>query len=177
MRDIETIQLALTAAETGHLVMGTLHTNSAPKTIDRIIDVFPANDKEMVRAMLSVSLEAVITQALLKHREGGRVAAHEIMLGTPAVRNLIREGKVPQLYSIIQIGTKIGMKTMKDSVYELLNQGFISEQTARALLATSTTDEDDEIELKSNSINNQNQKKRLPGAPAAQGTKPAYTGF
>jgi twitching motility protein PilT len=137
LRDIETMQLALTAAETGHLVMGTLHTNSAPKTIDRIIDVFPANDKEMVRAMLSVSLEAVITQALLKRKEGGRVAVHEIMLGTPAVRNLIREGKVPQLYSLIQIGSKIGMRTMKDSVFEVLHQGIITEAVARSLLMTS----------------------------------------
>lgn len=142
LRDIETIQLALTAAETGHLVMGTLHTNSAPKTIDRIIDVFPANDKEMVRAMLSVSLEAVVTQALLKRKEGGRIAVHEIMLGTPAVRNLIREGKIPQLYSLIQIGSKIGMRTMKDSVYIALEQGIISEVTARTLLATSTSDEE-----------------------------------
>lgn len=144
LRDIETIQLALTAAETGHLVMGTLHTNSAPKTIDRIIDVFPANDKEMVRAMLSVSLEAVVTQTLLKHKEGGRVAAHEIMLGTPAVRNLVREGKVPQLYSLIQMGTKLGMRTMKDCVYDLLNQGMISEQTARSALSTSASDDSEE---------------------------------
>jgi twitching motility protein PilT len=145
LRDIETIQLALTAAETGHLVMGTLHTNSAPKTIDRIIDVFPANDKEMVRAMLSVSLEAVITQALLKRKDGGRVAVHEIMLGTPAVRNLIREGKVPQLYSLIQIGSKIGMKTMKDSVMDLFNEGIITEQTARAALSTSTSEEEEPL--------------------------------
>ena len=142
LRDMETIQLALTAAETGHLVMGTLHTNSAPKTIDRIIDVFPANDKEMIRAMLSVSLEAVITQALLKRRDGGRVAAHEIMLGTPAVRNLIREGKIPQLYSMLQIGSKIGMCLMKDSVQHLLEQGIINEQAAKALLATSTSEDE-----------------------------------
>jgi twitching motility protein PilT len=142
LRDIETMQLALTAAETGHLVMGTLHTNSAPKTIDRIIDVFPANDKEMVRAMLSVSLEAVVTQALLKRKEGGRIAVHEIMLGTPAVRNLIREGKVPQLYSLIQIGSKIGMRTMKDSVLEVLAQGIISEATARSILINSATEEE-----------------------------------
>ncbi len=145
LRDIETIQLALTAAETGHLVMGTLHTNSAPKTIDRIIDVFPANDKEMVRAMLSVSLEAVITQALLKRKDGGRIAVHEIMLGTPAVRNLIREGKVPQLYSLIQIGSKIGMKTMKDSVMDLYSQGVISEQIARSALSTSISEEEEAL--------------------------------
>ena len=143
LRDIETIQLALTAAETGHLVMGTLHTNSAPKTIDRIIDVFPGDDKEMVRAMLSVSLEAVITQTLLKRKEGGRVAAHEIMLGTNAVRNLIREGKVPQLYSLIQMGSKIGMRTMKDSIYDLIAKDVVSEATARAFLVTSTTNEEE----------------------------------
>jgi len=141
LRDIETIQLALTAAETGHLVFGTLHTSSAPKTIDRIIDVFPANEKEMVRAMLSVSLEAVITQALLKNKEGGRVAAHEIMLGTSAVRNLIREGRIPQIYSMMQMGSKIGMVTMKDSVNSLLTKKIISEETARAHLMTSTSEE------------------------------------
>lgn len=134
MRDLETIQLALTAAETGHLVMGTLHTNTAPKTIDRIIDVFPANDKPMVRAMLSVSIQAIISQALLKRKEGGRVASHEIMLGTPAVRNLIREGKVPQLYSAIQMGRKLGMTTMKDSVYKLFQEGVITEDTVREML-------------------------------------------
>lgn len=142
LRDIETIQLALTAAETGHLVMGTLHTSSAPKTIDRIIDVFPAEDKEMVRAMLSVSLEAVVSQALLKRKEGGRVAAHEIMLGTSAIRNLIREGKVPQIYSMMQMGSKLGMVTMKDSVYALMNQKIITEETARAHLLTSTSEEE-----------------------------------
>src|SRR5579883_2390184 len=106
MRDLETIALALTAAETGHLVFGTLHTNSAPKTVDRIIDVFPANDKEMVRAMLSVSLEAVIAQALVKRADGtGRVAVHEVLLGTPAVRNLIRENKIPQVSSMMQVGS------------------------------------------------------------------------
>lgn len=135
LRDLETIQLALTAAETGHLVMGTLHTNTAPKTIDRIIDVFPGNDKPMVRAMLSVSVQAIISQALLKRQGGGRVAAHEIMLGTPAVRNLIREGKVPQLYSLIQMGRKIGMCTMRDSVYQLFKDGVISENTVREMLA------------------------------------------
>ncbi len=145
LRDIETTRLALTAAETGHLVMATMHTNSAPKTIDRIIDMFPANDKEMVRAMLSVSLEAVITQALLKRKEGGRVAAHEIMLGTPAVRNLIREAKVPQLSSLIQIGSKLGMITMRDSIYNLLEKDIISESAARAHLLTSATEDSEEM--------------------------------
>ncbi len=139
LRDIETIHLAMTAAETGHLVMGTLHTNTAPKTIDRIIDVFPSADKEMARAMLSVSLEAVISQALLKTKDGtGRVAAHEIMLGTSAVRNLIREAKIPQLYSVIQTGSKMGMKTMKESLNELVVAGKIDESEMHRILATSS---------------------------------------
>ena len=113
MRDLETIRLALTAAETGHLVFGTLHTSSAAKTVDRIIDVFPAAEKEMVRSMLSESLRSVISQSLLKTKDGtGRVAAHEIMLGTPAIRNLIREAKVAQMYSAIQTGQNLGMQTM-----------------------------------------------------------------
>jgi twitching motility protein PilT len=136
LRDLETIQLAMTAAETGHLVMGTLHTNTAPKTIDRIIDVFPANDKPMIRAMLSVSIQAIISQALIKTADGhGRVAAHEIMLGTPAIRNLIREGKIPQLYSLIQTGSKMGMITMKDSLYALMKEGKISGAAVEELLA------------------------------------------
>jgi twitching motility protein PilT len=139
LRDIETIHLAMTAAETGHLVMGTLHTNTAPKTIDRIIDAFPSADKEMARAMLSVSLEAVISQALVKTKDGtGRVAAHEIMLGTSAVRNLIRESKIPQLYSIIQTGSKVGMKTMKDSLNELIIEGKIDEAEMQRILVTSS---------------------------------------
>ncbi|MCB1322939.1 MAG: type IV pilus twitching motility protein PilT, partial [Leptospiraceae bacterium] len=139
MRDLETIQLAMTAAETGHLVMGTLHTSSAAKTIDRIIDVFPANEKEMVRAMLSVSLEAIITQTLLKRADGnGRVAAHEILVGTPAVRNLIRENKIPQLYSMIQTGSKSGMILMKDSITRLLELGIINSAEARRHLLTSS---------------------------------------
>ena len=119
MRDQETISLALTAAETGHLVFGTLHTSSAAKTIDRIIDVFPAGEKEMVRAMLSESLEGVIAQRLLKKPEGGRVAAYEIMIGTPAIRNLIREAKVPQIYGMIQTGRDAGMVTMDQSSHDL----------------------------------------------------------
>lgn len=135
LRDLETIQLAMTAAETGHLVFGTLHTNSAPKTVDRIIDVFPANDKEMVRAMLSVSLEAVVTQALVKRADGtGRIAVHEILVGTPAIRNLIRENKVPQIASMMQVGSKAGMRTMKDAAYALLNDGMINSDTAKSLL-------------------------------------------
>lgn len=137
MRDLETIQLALTAAETGHLVMGTLHTSSAAKTVDRIIDVFPADDKEMVRAMLSVSLEGVITQTLVKKADGhGRVAAHEIMLATTAIRNLIREGKVPQMNSMIQMGSKIGMCTMRDALNRLYESGQITADTLRDALST-----------------------------------------
>jgi Tfp pilus assembly ATPase PilU len=112
MRDLETIRLALTAAETGHLVFGTLHTSSAAKTIDRIVDVFPGEEKDMVRSMLSESLRAVISQTLLKRIGGGRVAAHEIMIGTPAIRNLIREGKIAQMYSTIQTGQAAGMQTL-----------------------------------------------------------------
>ena len=131
MRDLETIRLALTAAETGHLVFGTLHTSSAAKTMDRVIDVFPAQEKEMVRAMLSESLRAVISQALLKRVGGGRVAAHEIMIGTPAIRNLIREGKVAQMYSAIQTGVKDGMQTLDQCLQDLLSRGVITKEEAR----------------------------------------------
>jgi len=131
MRDPETIRLALTAAETGHLVFGTLHTNSAAKTIDRIIDVFPAAEKDMVRSMLSESLRSVISQTLLKRIGGGRVAAHEIMIGTPAIRNLIRENKVPQMYSAIQTGQGVGMQTLDQCLIELVRQGVVSKQDAR----------------------------------------------
>ncbi len=142
LRDIETIQLALTAAETGHLVLATLHTSAAPKTINRIIDVFPDTSKDMVRAMLSVSLEAVIAQCLLKRADGtGRVAAWEIMLGNPAVRNLIRENRIPQLYSIMQTSVKIGMQTMKDSVYNLRDKGIISHDEARQAILSSSDEE------------------------------------
>ena len=131
MRDLETIRLALTAAETGHLVFGTLHTTSAAKTIDRIVDVFPAAEKEMVRAMLSESLRAVISQTLLKRIGGGRVAAHEIMVGTPAIRNLIREGKIAQMYSAIQTGLKEGMQTLDQCLLDLVRRGLISKEDAR----------------------------------------------
>jgi twitching motility protein PilT len=131
MRDLETIRLALTAAETGHLVFGTLHTTSAAKTIDRIIDVFPAAEKGMVRSMLSESLQGVISQTLLKKSSGGRVAAHEIMIGTPAIRNLIREDKVAQMYSAIQTGAAYGMKTLDQSLLDLVKKGAISRETAR----------------------------------------------
>ena len=144
LRNLETMQLALTAAETGHLVMGTLHTSSAAKTVDRIIDVFPADDKEMVRAMLSVSLEAVIAQTLLKKTDGrGRVAAHEIMLGTPAIRNLIREAKIPQISSMMQIGSKQGMIIMRDALNRLYEAGEISAETLREATMTSAGGEEE----------------------------------
>ena len=131
MRDLETIRLALTAAETGHLVFGTLHTSSAAKTVDRIVDVFPAAEKDMVRAMLSESLRAVISQTLLKKKGGGRVAAHEIMIGTPAIRNLIRENKVAQMYSSIQTGQKEGMQTLDQCLKDLVRKGMTSLEEAR----------------------------------------------
>jgi len=135
MRDLETIRLAMTAAETGHLVFGTLHTTSAPKTIDRIIDVFPAEEKSMVRSMLSESLRAVISQTLVKKVGGGRVAAHEIMIGVPAIRNLIREDKIAQMYSAIQTGMQHGMQTMDQCLQNLVNRGLISRQDAMAKAA------------------------------------------
>ncbi len=130
MRDLETIRLAMTAAETGHLVFGTLHTTSAPKTIDRIIDVFPGEEKAMVRSMLSESLRAVISQTLVKKVGGGRVAAHEIMMGVPAIRNLIREDKIAQMYSAIQTGMSSGMQTMDQCLQNLINRGMITRQDA-----------------------------------------------
>ncbi|HQR04840.1 MAG TPA: type IV pilus twitching motility protein PilT, partial [Rhodocyclaceae bacterium] len=132
MRDLETIRLALSAAETGHLVFGTLHTSSAAKTVDRIVDVFPAAEKEMVRAMLSESLRAVISQALLKTKDGnGRVAAHEIMIGTPAIRNLIRENKIAQMYSAIQTGQQFGMQTLDQNLQDLVKRNIVSPAEAR----------------------------------------------
>src|ERR1700732_3536006 len=131
MRDLETIRLALTAAETGHLVFATLHTSSAAKTIDRIIDVFPAAEKDMVRAMLSESLRAVVSQTLMKRVGGGRIAAHEIMIGTPAIRNLIREGKIAQMYSAIQTGQGQGMQTLDQCLQELVQKGSDSRKEAK----------------------------------------------
>jgi twitching motility protein PilT len=130
MRDLETIRLALSAAETGHLVFGTLHTSSAAKTIDRIVDVFPAAEKAMVRSMLSESLKAVISQTLMKKIGGGRVAAHEIMIGTPAIRNLIREDKVAQMYSAIQTGQNVGMQTLDQDLKSLLASGVVAKDEA-----------------------------------------------
>jgi twitching motility protein PilT len=131
MRDLETIRLALTAAETGHLVFGTLHTTSAAKTIDRVVDVFPAGEKPMVRSMLSESLQAVISQTLMKKIGGGRVAAHEIMIGTAAIRNLIREDKVAQMYSAIQTGGALGMQTLDQCLHNLVDQRLISAEVAK----------------------------------------------
>ena len=133
LRDLETIRLAMTAAETGHLMFNTLHTSSAAKTIDRIIDVFPGDEKEMIRAMLSESLQAVIAQTLCKTKDGGgRVAAHEIMIGTSAIRNLIRENKVAQMYSSIQTGQSLGMQTLDQNLADLVRRNVISAAEARA---------------------------------------------
>ena len=131
LRDLETIRLALTAAETGHLVFGTLHTTSAAKTIDRVIDVFPAEEKSMIRSMLSESLQAVVSQTLMKKNGGGRVAAHEIMMGTAAIRNLIREDKVAQMYSAIQTGGALGMQTLDQCLQGLVQKGLVARDVAR----------------------------------------------
>ncbi len=137
LRDLETIRLALTAAETGHLVFGTLHTSSAAKTIDRVVDVFPAAEKEMVRAMLSESVVAIISQSLLKIKDGsGRVAAHEIMVGTPAIRNLIRENKIAQMYSMIQTGSQFGMQTLDQCMIDLVRRNVVSVAEARQYAKT-----------------------------------------
>lgn len=130
MRDLETIQLALTAAETGHLVFGTLHTSSAPKTVDRVIDVFPPVQQPQVRAMFAESIQAIVTQTLCKKVGGGRVAALEILLGTTAVRNLIREGKIHQIPSVMQTSQGVGMQTMEMHLRELVDRNLISRETA-----------------------------------------------
>lgn len=132
LRDLETIRLAMTAAETGHLVLATLHTSSAPKTIDRIVDVFPGEEKSMVRSMLSESIQAVIAQTLIKRVGGGRIAAHEIMVGTSAIRNLIREDKIAQMYSMIQTGQRDGMQTLDQCLEALVRDRLISPADARA---------------------------------------------
>lgn len=135
LRDLETIRLALTAAETGHLVFATVHTTSAAKTIDRVVDVFPGEEKDLVRTMLSESLQAVISQTLLKKEGGGRVAAHEILIGTPAIRNLIREDKIAQMYSAIQTGQNSGMQTLDQCLTKLLQQGLITREEAQRAAA------------------------------------------
>ena len=145
MRDLETISLALTAAETGHLVFGTLHTSSASKTIDRIIDAFPEGDKPMARTMLAGSLEAIITQLLVKVADGrGRLAVNEILIASPAVRNLIRDSQIPQIYSMMQVSSKLGMQVMKDSVFKLLDEGLITKESARTALNEALNVESDE---------------------------------
>ena len=164
MRDHETISLALTAAETGHLVMGTLHTSSAAKTVDRIIDVFPSGEKEMVRAMIAGSLQAVISQVLLKRVGGGRAAAHEILVGTNAVRNLIRENKVPQIYSMIQVGSRYGMQTMDDSIKALVEKGIVAPEEAGAMFAKLN---DSGPEVGPNSSGGAKPAAPAPAAPAA----------
>jgi twitching motility protein PilT len=137
LRDLETIRLAITAAETGHLVFGTLHTSSAAKTIDRIVDVFPAGEKDMVRTMISESLVAVISQSLCKLKDGsGRVAAHEILLGTPAIRNLIRENKIAQMYSTMQTSQGIGMQTLDQNLADLVRRNMITPAEARSKAKT-----------------------------------------
>ena len=172
MRDHETISLALTAAETGHLVFGTLHSNSAQKTIDRIIDVFPAAEKEMVRAMLSSSIQGVIAQTLLPRDGGGRCAAHEIMVGTNAVRNLIRENQLAQIYSMIQTGSRYGMQTMEDSITDLLGEGVITEETARKALMdsadqTEDAEVDDSDDKKKDETADKAEKSKNTASPAA----------
>lgn len=145
MRDHETIALALTAAETGHLVLATLHSSSAAKTIDRIIDVFPTGDKGMVRAMLANSLQGVVAQTLLKKADGsGRVGAYEILVGTNAVRNLIRENQIPQIYSMMQTGSRYGMKTMEDAITELYEAGIIEKDEARKAMLRTAEEEDND---------------------------------
>lgn len=146
MRDHETISLALTAAETGHLVFGTLHANSASKTIDRIIDVFPGEDKEMVRSMLSSSIQGIVAQTLLKKEGGGRIGAFEVLVGTNAVRNLIRENQIPQMFSMMQTGSRYGMITMEDAIQNLLEGEFISKEEARRVLMKSSDESEDRDE-------------------------------
>ncbi len=139
MRDLETIRLALSAAETGHMVFGTLHTSSAAKTIDRIVDVFPADEKDMIRAMLSESLKCVIAQTLLKKKGGGRIAAHEIMIGTPAIRNLIRENKIAQMFTAIQTGQQFGMQTLDQDLKTKIQSGVVEREEAKSKAANPDT--------------------------------------
>lgn len=162
MRDHETISLAMTAAETGHLVFGTLHANSAAKTIDRIIDVFPTGDKPMARTMLSSSLEGVVAQTLLKRADGsGRVGVFEVLVGTNAVRNLIRENQIPQIYSMLQTGSRYGMITMEEAVNNLLVQGVIDQESAHAALAKAS---DEGIGKKDQADKKSDSNAQKPGA-------------
>ncbi len=144
LRDLDTIRLALTAAETGHLVLATLHTSSASKTIDRIIDVFPEGDKPMARTMVASSIEAIVTQLLVKTADNaGRLAVHEILIANSAVRNLIRDNKIPQIHSIMQVSSKIGMKVMRESVYALMEEGIISKEEAISTLNSSMAESEE----------------------------------
>lgn len=178
MRDYETIALALTAAETGHLVFGTLHSSSAAKTIDRIIDAFPTGDKEMIRSMLASSLQGVVAQTLLKKEDGqGRVGAFEILVGTNAVRNLIRENQIAQLYSMIQTGSRYGMITMEDAINALLEQGLVDRDEARRALMKTTGDaderEDDEVDATLGGGKKQEPVNRKAAAMGVRGQQPA----
>ena len=168
MRDHETISLALTAAETGHLVFGTLHSSSAAKTVDRIIDVFPSGDKDMIRTMISSSLQGIVAQQLLKRVGGGRVAAHEILVGTNAVRNLIRENQIAQIYSIMQTGSRHGMITMEDSIKNLYESGMISEEEAKKTLMKM----DDE----GSGSSSDEEKTETPGKKTTSGSDSSDTG-
>lgn len=142
LRDIETIRLALTAAETGHLVMGTLHTNSAAKTVDRIIDVFPAEEKSLVRTLLANTLEAILSQVLIKRATGaGRVAAFELLITNTAIANLLREGKIPQIYSLMQVGRRKGMQVMHDHIQDLVHKNIITHEAAQTALNASEISE------------------------------------
>ncbi len=170
LRDHETISLALTAAETGHLVFGTLHSSSAAKSIDRLIDVFPAADKAMIRTMLSGSIQGVVSQMLLPREGGGRAAAHEVMLATSAVRNLIRENQVAQLYSMIQTGARFGMQTMADSINDLVAAGLVSKEAAQSAQKDSTDTSDD-----FSGPGPAGAKKPATAAPAGKGAGDAQT--
>ena len=174
MRDYETISLALTAAETGHLVFATLHSSSAAKTIDRLIDVFPTGDKEMVRAMLASSLQGVIAQTLLSRADGtGRVGAYEVLVGTNAVRNLIRENQIPQMYSMMQTGSRYGMITMEEAVGDLLEAGIIDKDEARSALMKATEDDDDRDEdYTASALGGQRMTESSGGAPKKPAGRP-----
>ncbi len=178
MRDHETISLALTAAETGHLVFGTLHSSSAAKTIDRIIDVFPTGDKEMIRSMLASSLQGVVAQTLLKRATGkGRVAAFEILVGTNAVRNLIRENQIPQMYSMIQTGSRYGMITMEESVHNLLEQGIIDDEEATIVLAKNTDEDGADRDPAVSSIDMKAAKELSQGSPDLVDQQDSVSGY
>ena len=177
MRDYETISLALTAAETGHLVFATLHSNSASKTIDRVIDVFPTGDKEMVRAMLASSLQGVVAQTLVRRADGqGRVGAFEILVGTNAVRNLIRENQIPQMYSMMQTGARYGMITMQDAIADLFEAGIIDKEEARrATLMTTNEDGEDDDEYAAAALGGAKLDEAAPPGPGGSDKEEGYS--